>query len=127
MAQTIDDLIEQPKVGLFTSQDRHDILVEAIGTEEHPGRVSGLGRGVGFKVFFGPSKSFSGKTRKREIKEVVVIELEKERKKQDMKLEEDRNKFEEERKRWREEQDRKFEEDRKKFEEENKRCRKEHD
>lgn len=42
--------------------------------------------------------------RERDIKEMVVVELEKEREKQDMKLEEDR-------KRWRDEQDRKLEED----------------
>lgn len=59
----------------------------------------------------------------RDIKNIIVVELEKEREKQDRKLEDDRKKVEEERKRWREEHDRNFDEGRKKFEEEKKRWR----
>lgn len=102
-------------------------MVEAIGTEEHLGRVHVLGRDIGFKAFVGPSKSSSGKTRKREIKDIVVVELEKEREKRDMKLEEDRKKFKEERNTWREEKDKKLEKDMKKFEEEKNRWREEQD
>ncbi|XP_050880698.1 protein MNN4 [Lathyrus oleraceus] len=65
--------------------------------------------------------------REREIKEIVVVELEKESEKRDRKLEDNRKKFEEERKRWREEQDRKLEKDSKKFEKDKKRWREEQD
>ena len=92
-------MVEKSKVGLFVQGDRHDILVEAIGTDEHLGRVYGLERDIGFEIFFGRSQSTSGKTRKREIKDIVNIKLEKERENQDRKLEEYRKKFEEERKR----------------------------
>ncbi|CAL5200831.1 unnamed protein product [Lathyrus oleraceus] len=56
VAQRIDDPVEQTEADLFTSQDRHDILIEAIGTEEHLGCVRGLGRGIGFKEYFRSSK-----------------------------------------------------------------------
>ena len=41
-------LIEQEK-GIA-----EDILVEAIGTNEHDGRVWGIGEGVDMRLFFGP-------------------------------------------------------------------------
>ncbi|CAL5191008.1 unnamed protein product [Lathyrus oleraceus] len=41
VVQKIDGLVEQTKSGLFASQDRRDILVEAIETEEHYGCVCG--------------------------------------------------------------------------------------
>ena len=44
-------LVEQSKDGLFVPEDRHDILVEAIGIEDYHGRVRGLGSGSGFKTF----------------------------------------------------------------------------
>lgn len=51
-----DDLVKQTKVGLFTSQDRCDILVEAIGTEEYPRCVYDIGKGIDFRLYFRPSK-----------------------------------------------------------------------
>ena len=70
-----DDLIEQTKAILFTSQGRHEILVEAIGMEEHPGRVCGLGRGIDFKAYFGRCQSSTEKMSKREVEEIVTIKL----------------------------------------------------
>lgn len=49
-------LVEQSNVGLFIPEDHHDILVEVIGNKEHPRRVCGLGRGIGFKTFYGRSR-----------------------------------------------------------------------
>lgn len=66
-------MIEQSKVVLFVPQDRHDILVEAIGTEEPPGRARGLGRGVDFN--FGSSNSFREVNRIREMEEIVVVKM----------------------------------------------------
>lgn len=60
-------MVEQFKVGLFIPEDRREILVEAIGTEEHLGRVRGLGRGIGFKTYFGGSQS----TREVHFKEEI--------------------------------------------------------
>ncbi|KAL9690743.1 hypothetical protein QQ045_011151 [Rhodiola kirilowii] len=37
-----DDLVEKATRGEFSSQGRRDILTEAIGTDEHPGRTRGL-------------------------------------------------------------------------------------
>ena len=54
-------MVEQTEVGLFTSQDCHDILVEAIGIEEHLGRVRGLGIGFGFKAFLDHLNHLVGK------------------------------------------------------------------
>lgn len=65
-------------------------MIETIETEEYPGRVRGVGRDIDFKAYFGPSKSSREKTRKREIKDIIIVELEKEREKQDRKLEEER-------------------------------------
>ncbi|XP_050876320.1 sugar transporter ERD6-like 6 [Lathyrus oleraceus] len=44
--ENIDVLVEQAKVCIFVPQDLDDILVEAIGTEEHVSRVCDLGRVV---------------------------------------------------------------------------------
>ncbi|CAL5208080.1 unnamed protein product [Lathyrus oleraceus] len=55
VAEKIDVLVEESKVSLFFPEDRRDILIEAIRTEEHRVRVHGLGRGIGFKTYFGRS------------------------------------------------------------------------
>jgi len=38
--------------GKFVVEDRHDILVEAIGRPEHSGCVRAVGQGVGIKLYF---------------------------------------------------------------------------
>ena len=50
-------------------------MVEAIGTEEHPGRVRGLGRGIGFKAYFGRCQSSTEKMSKKEVEEIVAVKL----------------------------------------------------
>ncbi len=42
--------------GTFVPEGRHDILTEALGTDEHPGRVRTAGKGVGLKKYFGSAK-----------------------------------------------------------------------
>jgi len=42
----------------FVRNGREDILVKALGQDEHPGRVRAVGRGVGIREYFG-SKSHS--------------------------------------------------------------------
>ncbi|CAA0819516.1 Unknown protein [Striga hermonthica] len=42
------------KIGSFKHVGRNDILATALGKPEHPGRVRGVGKGVGIKDFFGP-------------------------------------------------------------------------
>ena len=64
-------------------------MVEAIGTDEHPGRVRGLGRGIGFKAYFGRCQSSTEKMSKKEVEEIVAVELGKEREKCDRLLEEE--------------------------------------
>ncbi|KAL6569633.1 hypothetical protein OROMI_014147 [Orobanche minor] len=41
-----DELEAQCTQGSFTPEGRHDILAEAIGRPEHPGRVRGIGFGA---------------------------------------------------------------------------------
>ena len=50
-----DSLVEQSSQGGFIPEGRHDILAAAIGQPEHPGRVRGVGSGVGIRQFFGSS------------------------------------------------------------------------
>ncbi|KAI5392053.1 hypothetical protein KIW84_076731 [Lathyrus oleraceus] len=57
VAKKIDLLVEKSKDGIFVPQGRHNILVEAIGTEEYGGCVHGLGRGVDLRLYFGPSQT----------------------------------------------------------------------
>ncbi|XP_031111967.1 uncharacterized protein LOC116015939 [Ipomoea triloba] len=47
------DLIE---MGSFVASGRQYILSAALGTDEHPGRVRGMGRGYGIKSVFGNAK-----------------------------------------------------------------------
>jgi len=55
--------VQQSSQGSFVSQGRQDILTEAIGIPEHPGRVHTVGFGVGVRQFFGlASQSSSSKT-----------------------------------------------------------------
>ncbi|XP_058726832.1 uncharacterized protein LOC131598230 [Vicia villosa] len=50
VAEKIDSLVLE---GTFVPQGRKDILTEATGYDEHPGRVRAVGRGVGIRQFFG--------------------------------------------------------------------------
>lgn len=54
VAEKIDSLVEQSAQGSFVPHGRRDILTTAIGRPEHPGRVRGVGRGVGIRQYFGP-------------------------------------------------------------------------
>ncbi|CAA0826047.1 Unknown protein [Striga hermonthica] len=55
VADKIDSLEEQCTQGSFKPVGRNDILATALGKPEHPGRVRGVGKGVGIKDFFEPS------------------------------------------------------------------------
>jgi len=64
--------------GNFTPEGRHDILVEALGRPEHPGRVRAAGQGVGIKEYFGAARSHlssSPKESKKELKNRLREEL----------------------------------------------------
>ncbi|KAL6558266.1 hypothetical protein OROMI_018616 [Orobanche minor] len=50
-----DELEAQCTQGSFTPEGRHDILAEAIGRPEHPGRIRGIGFGAGTRDYFGRS------------------------------------------------------------------------
>lgn len=46
-------MVEQHTQGTFIPDGRHDVLAAAFGRPEHPGRVRGIGFGVGIRDFFG--------------------------------------------------------------------------
>lgn len=54
VAKMIDSLEEQEAQGSFTPSGRMDILAASIGKPDYPGRVRGVGKGVGLKQYFGP-------------------------------------------------------------------------
>ncbi|XP_031127883.1 uncharacterized protein LOC116029966 isoform X2 [Ipomoea triloba] len=56
VAEKMDSLELQASQGEFVASGRHDILSVALGTDEHPGRVRGMGRGHGIKSVFGHAK-----------------------------------------------------------------------
>ncbi|KAL6586066.1 hypothetical protein OROMI_002710 [Orobanche minor] len=53
IAKRIDELEEQCSQGSFVNEGRKDILSAAFGRPEHPGRVRGVGFGVGIREYFG--------------------------------------------------------------------------
>ncbi|KAL9684772.1 hypothetical protein QQ045_022213 [Rhodiola kirilowii] len=57
VAENIDQLVEKSSQGSFSPHGRHDILTEAIGTLEYPGRTRGVGTHVPWKIGFPKSKS----------------------------------------------------------------------
>ncbi|KAL6565020.1 hypothetical protein OROMI_016470 [Orobanche minor] len=65
-----DELEAQCTQGSFTPEGRCDILAEAIGRPEHPGRVRGIGFGVGIRDYFGRSSR-----RSASINDSVLEEL----------------------------------------------------
>ncbi|GFP86714.1 kat8 regulatory nsl complex subunit 3 [Phtheirospermum japonicum] len=54
IAKRIDELEKQAAEGSFVPEGRQDILATAIGRPEHPGRVRGVGVGIGARGYFGP-------------------------------------------------------------------------
>ena len=86
-------MVEAAREGTFVPEARHDILVEAIGTDEHGGRVRGVGEGVCLRSFFGSQ-------RKKMIMDTESPEFNAQRQKIESfekKLEEQRRMLEEER------------------------------
>ncbi|KAL6577183.1 hypothetical protein OROMI_011459 [Orobanche minor] len=65
------ELEAQCTQGGFTPEGRRDILAEAIGRRGHPGRVRGIGFGVGIRDYFGRSSHRSASS----INESVLEEL----------------------------------------------------
>ncbi|KAL6532811.1 hypothetical protein OROGR_013771 [Orobanche gracilis] len=59
IAKRIDELEEQYSHGSFVNEGRKDILSVAVGRPEHPGRVRGVGGGVGIREYFGGRSSGS--------------------------------------------------------------------
>jgi hypothetical protein len=55
-----DELLQQKADGQFVESGRQDVLAVAMGKEEHPGRVRGVGGGVGIKQYFGSSQRSRG-------------------------------------------------------------------
>ena len=67
-----DSLEEQMSHGSFTPTVRNDILTVALGTPDHPGRVRGVGRGVGIRDFFGaPSHRGPGLVTREEMDKML--------------------------------------------------------
>ncbi|KAL6558692.1 hypothetical protein OROMI_019042 [Orobanche minor] len=58
-------------LGSFTPEGRHDILTEAIGRPEHPGRVRGIGFGVGIRDYFGRSSRRSASINESMLEELT--------------------------------------------------------
>ncbi|CAA0829983.1 Unknown protein [Striga hermonthica] len=76
----IDSLEEQSSQGNFKPSGRNDILAEAIGKPEHPGRVRGVRKCVGIKAFFGRSNRSSagaGMVSRQEL-DVIISQVKEE-------------------------------------------------
>jgi len=75
-------LVEQTSQGGFIPEGRHDILAAAIGRPEHPGRVRGVGSGVGICQFFGSSSLQSscshGADYEQRMKEMITTQVKEE-------------------------------------------------
>ena len=55
MCYVQDSFEEQAPQGSFVPHGRQDVLTDAIGRLEHPGRVRATGAGVTIKQYFGPA------------------------------------------------------------------------
>ncbi|CAL5189314.1 unnamed protein product [Lathyrus oleraceus] len=53
VGEKIDLLVKSTREGSFVTEPLHDILVEAIRSKEHGGRVRAVGDDIGMRVFFG--------------------------------------------------------------------------
>ncbi|XP_058750991.1 uncharacterized protein LOC131624010 [Vicia villosa] len=62
VAKRIDLLVASTREGSFVPEPRQGILVEAIETKEHNGRVCGVRDNFGLRKYFGLSRKTSGKT-----------------------------------------------------------------
>ncbi|KAL6570125.1 hypothetical protein OROMI_014639 [Orobanche minor] len=71
VATGMDELEAQCTQGSFTPEGRHDILAEAIGRPEHPGRVRGIVFGVGIRDYFGRSSRRSASINKSVLEELT--------------------------------------------------------
>jgi hypothetical protein len=70
--------LQQKADGMFVESGRQDILAIAMGKEEHPGRVRGVGGGVGIKQYFGSSPRSRGESVSRgEIQHAIDAALSK--------------------------------------------------
>ncbi|XP_058753581.1 uncharacterized protein LOC131626757 [Vicia villosa] len=76
VAEKIDSLVEKTSQGAFVPQGRKDILVEALGQPEHPGRVRGVGRGVGILQYFGPHSRNASTPPVISSKQIEAIKME---------------------------------------------------
>jgi len=66
--------VEQSSQGTFVPHAREDILTAAMGKPEHPGRVRGVGRGVGIRQYFGapsPTQTAKSKLTPEELNVIV--------------------------------------------------------
>lgn len=63
-------LVNSTHEGTFFPEPRHDILVEAIRTQEHGGRVCGVGDDIDLRVFFGTSKKSIGQMQNETLEEL---------------------------------------------------------
>ncbi|KAL6538136.1 hypothetical protein OROGR_012124 [Orobanche gracilis] len=73
IAKRIDDLEDECSRGSFVPHGCDDILSNAIGRQEHPGRVRGVASGIGIREYFG-SRS-CGSTRHESISPEFVQSL----------------------------------------------------
>ena len=75
-------MVKQTSQGGFIPEGRHDILAAAIGRPEHPGRVHGVGSGVGIRQFFGSSSRQSscshGADYEQRMKEMITTQVKEE-------------------------------------------------
>ncbi|BAH93112.1 Os05g0359000 [Oryza sativa Japonica Group] len=80
VAQRVQQLAEESLQGSFQSCREKDILTEALGTKEHPGRTRGLGATVPWKAGFTDNSDLYKKHRrsKGECEETNVAQLKKE-------------------------------------------------
>ncbi|CAL5198198.1 unnamed protein product [Lathyrus oleraceus] len=68
--ERIDLLVNSSREGTFIPEPQHDILVEAIRTKEHGGRVRGVGDGIDLRVFFGMSRKSIGQLKNETLEEL---------------------------------------------------------
>lgn len=70
-----EELQKKQAEGSFRSEGRNDILTVATGKQEHPGRVRGVGGGVGIRDYFGSSSRHSSSVVTREEMEHMLASV----------------------------------------------------
>lgn len=93
-AEKIDELKKQVEEGSLVGEGNFDILTMALGTEEHPGRVRGLGHFVTESTDLNVSKPINSKEQLRIMKSQLQEEKDR-REKAEEELNEERRKREE--------------------------------